>query len=89
MVMNVDIPQIRSRWSDVLDLLEREDRIAWLVFFDARLARLEDRTLFLDFSDSRKFPGNLEYGQMRDNHRLALQQAIKAILGVDLEVVDA
>lgn len=84
----MDLSQLRSQWSDVLNLLEKEDRIAWLAFFDARLARLENQTLYLDFSDSRKFPGNLEYGQIRDSHRIALQKVIKATLGADLEVVD-
>ena len=84
----MDLSLLRSRWSDVLNLLEREDRMAWLAFFDARLARIENQTLYLDFSDSRKFPGNLEYGQIRDSHRVALQQAIRTTLGVDLEVVD-
>lgn len=84
----MDLSLLRSQWSDVLNLLEKDDRIAWLAFFDARLARVENHTLYLDFSDSRKFPGNLEYGQIRDSHRLALQQAIRATVGVDLEVVD-
>lgn len=84
----MDLSLLRSRWSDVLNLLEREDRMAWLAFFDARLARIENQTLYLDFSDSRKFPGNLEYGHIRDSHRLALQRAIRTTLGVDLEVVD-
>lgn len=85
----MDIAQLRSQWSDVLDNLEKVDRIAWLAFFDARLARVEGETLFLDFSDSRKFPGNLEYGQIRDNHRLALQTAIRSTLGISLEIVDS
>lgn len=84
----MDLSLLRSQWSDVLNLLEKDDRIAWLAFFDARLARVENHTLYLDFSDSRKFPGNLEYGQIRDSHRLALQQAIRATVGVDLEEVD-
>ncbi len=84
----MDIANLRSRWSDVLDQLEKDDRIAWLAFFDARLAGFDGATLTLDFSDSRKFPGNLEYGTVRDNHRVALQSAIKKILGIDLEVVD-
>lgn len=84
----MDIAQLRSRWSEVLDVLERENRIAWMAFFDARLARYEGETLFLDFSDSRKFSGNLEYGQIRDHHRIALQQAIQTVLGLKIEIVD-
>ena len=84
----MDLGNLRSRWSDVLDQLEKDDRIAWLVFFDGRLAKFDGTTLILDFSDSRKFPGNLEYGTVRDSHRVALQRAIKRTLGIDLEVVD-
>ncbi|MBI3429220.1 MAG: hypothetical protein HY050_04045 [Actinobacteria bacterium] len=84
----MDITNLRARWSDVLDQLEKDDRIAWLVFFDARLARFDGTTLILDFSDSGKFPGNFEYGTVRDRHRVALQRAIREILGIDLDVVD-
>ena len=85
----MEIDNLRSRWSDVLDQLEKDDRIAWLVFFDARLERFDGRTLILDYSDSRKFPGNFEYGSVRESHRAALQGAIKKILNIDLEVADS
>lgn len=88
MVMSMELSLLRTRWSDVLDNLEKVDRIAWLAFFDARLARVENQILYLDFSDSRKFSGNFEYEDIRRNHRLALQEAIKETLGVDLEVAD-
>ena len=87
-VLNMEIANLRSRWSDILDQLEKDDRIAWLVFFDARLDRLDGRTLILDYSDSRKFPGNFEYGNVRESHRAALQGAIRKILSIDLEVAD-
>lgn len=85
----MEIANLRSRWSDVLDQLEKDDRIAWLVFFDARLEKLDGKTLILDYSDSRKFPGNFEYGSVRESHRAALQGAIRKILSVDLEVADS
>ena len=53
--MDIDLGTLRSRWNEVLDLLESNDRIAWLVFFDARLASFENNVLTLDFSDARKF----------------------------------
>ncbi len=84
----MDLTTLRSQWSDVLDYLERQDRMAWIAFFDARLARLDGSTLHLDFSDSRKFGGNLEYENIRDHHRVALERAIKAVVGVELQVVD-
>ena len=40
--MDIDLGTLRSRWNEVLDLLESNDRIAWLVFFDARLASFEN-----------------------------------------------
>ncbi|MEK6648278.1 MAG: hypothetical protein AABY37_03075 [Actinomycetota bacterium] len=84
----MDIEQLRDRWTDVLDLLEREDRIAWIAFFDARLAGLEGSTLLLDFSDSRKFATGHDYGETRKHHRFALQEAIHTVFGVDLEVIE-
>lgn len=86
--MNMDLTILRSQWSDILDYLERQDRMAWIAFFDARLAKLDGSTLHLDFSDSQKFSGNLEYKNIRDQHKAALENAIKAVVGVDLQVVD-
>ena len=86
--MNMDIASLRSQWSDVLDYLERLDRMAWIAFFDARLAKLDGAVLYLDFSDSRKFSGNLEYESIRDHHKHSLQNAIKVVAGVELVVVD-
>lgn len=84
----MNISELRTRWSDILDILERENRIAWIAFFDARLAKLDGSTLFLDFSDSRKFANNLEYSRTRVQHRIALQKAIHSVLGISLEIVD-
>lgn len=84
----MDIQTLRAQWSDVLDYLERIDRMAWIAFFDARLARIDGATLQLDFSDSRKFAGNLEYANIHGQHKSALQQAIKSVTGAELDVVD-
>jgi glycerol dehydrogenase-like iron-containing ADH family enzyme len=84
----MDLTVLRSQWSDVLDYLERQDRMAWIAFFDARLAKLDGSRLHLDFSDSQKFSGNLEYENIRSHHKAALQDAIKAVVGLDLQVVD-
>lgn len=86
--MNMDLATLRSQWSDVLDYLERQDRMAWIAFFDARLAKLDGSTLLLDFSDSQKFSGNLEYESIRDHHKVSLENAIRAVVGVELQVVD-
>lgn len=84
----MDLDLLRAQWSDVLDYLEREDRMAWIAYFDARLARLDGSTLHLDFSDSRKFAGNLEYENIREQHKIALEDAIRSVVGAKLQVVD-
>jgi len=47
--------ELKGCWNEVLDELESTDRIAWLAFFDARLADLSNDVLTLDFSDATKF----------------------------------
>jgi len=84
----MDLTALRSQWSDVLDYLERQDRMAWIAYFDARLATFDGSVLLLDFSDSRKFSGNLEYETIRDHHKAALENAIKAVVGTEVKVVD-
>ncbi|CAB4659660.1 unannotated protein [freshwater metagenome] len=84
----MDIVQLRAGWTEVLDRLERKDRIAWLAFFDARLASLSGSTLVLDYSDSRKLASNHEYSSIRNEHRLALKDSIQEVFGIDLEIVE-
>jgi hypothetical protein len=84
--MDIDLGTLRSRWNEVLDLLESRDRIAWLVFFDARLASLENNVLTLDFSDARKFASSHEYEAVRPKHKESLAAAVKEILSVDLMI---
>lgn len=86
--MNMDLATLRSQWSDVLNHLERLDRMAWIAFFDARLSRLDGSTLHLDFSDSRKFGGNLDYENIRDRHIKSLESAIREVAGLEVKVVD-
>ena len=82
----MDLTEIRQKWNQVLDLLESRDRIAWLVFFDARLASLENGVLTLDFSDARKFASSHEYEAIRPKHKESLASAIKEVLSVDLVI---
>ena len=82
--MEMDLASLRARWNEVLDLLESHDRIAWLVFFDARLASLGKNTLTLDFSDARKFASSHEYQAVRSKHKESLASAIKEVFGVEL-----
>ena len=82
----MELAEIRQEWNHVLDLLESRDRIAWLVFFDARLASLENGVLTLDFSDARKFASSHEYEAIRPKHKESLAAAIKAVLSIDLTI---
>ena len=84
----MDLASLRSRWNDVLDLLESGDRIAWLVFFDARLASFENNTLTLDFSDARKFASSHEYQAVRPKHKESLAAAIKEVFAIDVEIAE-
>ena len=49
MATSLSLADLRSRWNEVLDLLEKSDRITWMAFFDARLASLEESVLTLDY----------------------------------------
>ncbi|CAB4823022.1 unannotated protein [freshwater metagenome] len=86
--MDLDLASLRSRWNEVLDLLESRDRIAWLVFFDARLASFENNVLTLDFSDARKFASSHEYQSVRPKHKESLGSAIKEVLNIDVSIAE-
>ena len=86
--MNIDLASLRSRWNEVLDLLESRDRIAWLVFFDARLASFDNNVLTLDFSDARKFASSHEYQAVRPKHKESLAAAIKEVFSIDIEIAE-
>lgn len=82
------LDELRLHWNDVLDALERTDRIAWMAFFDARLAELEGHLLYLDFSDARKLGGAHEYAPVRTRHLELLQKSISDVTGFDCQVVE-
>ena len=84
--MDIDLASLRTKWNEVLDLLESRDRIAWLVFFDARLASFENNVLVLDFSDARKFASSHEYEAIRPKHKESLTSAIKEVLEIDVVI---
>ena len=84
----MDLASLRSRWNEVLDLLESQDRIAWLVFFDARLASFDNNVLTLDFSDARKFASSHEYQAVRPKHKDSLASAIKEVFSIDVEIAE-
>ncbi|MCX6430823.1 MAG: hypothetical protein NTX12_07700 [Actinobacteria bacterium] len=82
--MNID--DLRGHWNEILNLLERDSRIAWIVFFDARIAGVVENRIILDFSDVTKFAAPLEYSEVRIAHREALQKAIHEVTGESFTV---
>lgn len=78
---------IRERWNDVLDQVERLDRITWMAFFDARLADFDGGTLTLDYSDSQKFSGSHQFPETRDRQLTLLKSVIKDVLGAEIEIL--
>ena len=86
--MTSELGELRSRWNDVLDHVEKEDRVVWLAFFDARLASLEGNVLTLDFSDSRKFGAAHEYSESRERHKKILMNAIAHVAHLDVTIAE-
>jgi len=77
--------ELKGRWNEVLDELEASDRVAWLVFFDARLANFENDVLTLDFSDASKFKdGHDLKSTVSENIHKALLAAIEKVTGLTL-----
>ena len=86
MATSLSLADVRARWNDVLDLVEKSDRITWMAFFDASLASLEDSVLTLDYSDSTKFGVAHGYSSTRVKQEELLLSAIKQVFNVDLEI---
>ena len=82
------LPEIRGRWNEVLDHLESQDRVAWIAYFDARLAEFDGHTLILDFSDARKFPGGHEYSPTREKLENSLKSSITHILEINIAIAE-
>ena len=82
----MDLPELKRHWNEILFALEAENRVAWLTFFDARLASLSGAKLKLDFSDPEKFSGDHSYAHAREKFAPLLVAIIKNVTGEDLEV---
>ena len=80
------LDELRQQWNEVLDCVEREDRITWMAFFDARLAAFDGKLLTLDYSDSGKFGGSHQFPATRERQLNVLKAAIKDVCGVEIEV---
>jgi hypothetical protein len=83
----MDLAQLRLQWNSVLDQLESVDRIAWISFFDARLAEFDGQVLRLDFSDSRKLGSAHEYSEIRARQIATLQSVIQEVIGFKVEIL--
>ena len=85
---SLDLKCFKDRWNEVLDALGRENRIAWLAFFDARLVSFDNNQLKLSFVDAEKLSGAHDYSYVRkDSHRAALESAVKEIFGVTIVII--
>jgi len=85
---SLDLKCFKDRCNEVLDALERENRIAWLAFFDARLVSFDNNQLKLSFVDAEKLSGAHDYSYVRkDSHRAALESAVKEIFGVTIAII--
>ena len=83
----MQLSELKSFWNQVLDELEATNRIAWLAFFDARLASLESGVLTLDFSDATKFQEGHDLKKtLPEKSHSALTDAIKKIVGIEVRL---
>ena len=80
------LEELRQQWNEVLDCVERQDRITWMAFFDARLASFDGKVLTLDYSDSGKFGGSHQFHETRQRQLNLLKAAVKEVCGVEIEV---
>lgn len=88
--MSDDLAALKAKWSDVLNYLESQSRIAWLIYFDARLVSLIDEELTVDFSDPQRFDETQTYPLNTDvRHSAALLDAVHQVTGrsITLRVV--
>lgn len=82
----MELAELKAHWNEILFALEARNRVAWLTFFDARLASLNDQILQLDFSDPEKFSGAHSYSDSRAKFAPVLQEVIMQITNTRLEI---
>ena len=90
--MNSDfsLETLKASWNQVLDAVLEVDRVAWLLWFDARLVKLDGNVLEVSFADSEKFSGDHNYKSARKPEQTAkLTSAIFTITGMKLEVIES
>jgi hypothetical protein len=85
---SLSLIEIKSRWNEVLDLVEQENRVAWLAFFDARLVNFDNNQLKLSFVDAEKLSGMHDFTAVRkDSHREVLERACVEIFGEQIAII--
>ena len=90
--MNSDfsLETLKTSWNQVLDAVLEVDRVAWLLWFDARLVKLDGNVLEVNFADSEKFSGDHNFKSARKPEQTAkLVSAILKVTGVTLEVIES
>jgi hypothetical protein len=81
---------LKASWNQVLDAVLEVDRVAWLLWFDARLVKLDGNILEVNFADSEKFSGDHNFKSARKPEQTAkLVSAILEITGMKLEVIES
>ena len=88
--MNSDlsVADFRARWNEVLDQLERANRVAWMAFFDGRLESFDNGRLTLDFSDPAKLSMGHDYREARIRMAPQLQSIIRDVFGISVVVLE-
>ena len=81
---------LKVSWNQVLDAVLEVDRVSWLLWFDARLVKLDGNVLEVSFADSEKFSGDHNFKSARKPEQTAkLVSAIFTITGMKLEVIES
>ena len=88
MSTELTVADLRARWNEVLDQLERANRVAWMAFFDGRLESFNNGRLTLDFSDPAKLATGHDYREARLRMAPQLQSAIRDIFGITVVVLE-
>ena len=84
------LENLKASWNQILDAVLEVDRVAWLLWFDARLVKLDGNILEVSFADSEKFSGDHNFKSARKPEQTAkLVSAIFEITGMKLEVIES
>ena len=88
MSAELSISDLRTRWNEVLDQLERSNRIAWMAFFDGRLESFDKGRLTLDFSDPAKLAMGHDYREASLRMAPQLQSVIRDVFGISVVIIE-